>query len=219
MKILLLEDDFMLNNAITQYLNKIGHTVTSLRDGSECLDMAKKERFDLAIFDINVPHIDGLSILEELHAIKRGMPVIYISTLIDIEDISKAYELGCCDYIKKPFHLKELNLRINKILENVKKDMYHKRLSKNYSFDCEHRTLYYNNNPQVLPKRQLQIVEFLAHNRSFVCSYEMFKDHVWYEEDIEDGTIRAEINRLKKNLKEDFIINIRGIGYMIELMH
>jgi len=219
MKILLLEDDIMLNNAITQYLNTIGHTVTSLRDGQECLDLAKKERFDLAIFDINVPSIDGLTILEELHAIKRGMPVIYISTLIDIEDISKAYELGCCDYIKKPFHLKELNLRINKILETVKKDMYHKRLSKNYSFDCENRTLYHNNNPQVLSKRQLQIVEFLAHNRSFVCSYEMFKDHVWYEEDIEDGTIRAEINRLKKNLKEDFIINVRGVGYMIELTH
>lgn len=219
MKILLLEDDIMLNNAITQYLDTIGHTVTSIRDGDKCLEIAKKERFDLAIFDINVPNIDGLSILEELHAIKRGMPVIYISTLIDIEDISKAYELGCCDYIKKPFHLKELNLRINKILETVKKDMHHKRLSKNYSFDCENITLYYNNNPQVLPKRQLQIVEFLAHNRSFVCSYEMFKEHVWYGEDIEDGTIRAEINRLKKNLKEDFIINVRGIGYMVELMH
>lgn len=219
MKILLLEDDIMLNNAITQYLDTIGHTVTSIRDGDKCLEIAKKERFDLAIFDINVPNIDGLSILEELHAIKRGMPVIYISTLIDIEDISKAYELGCCDYIKKPFHLKELNLRINKILETVKKDMHHKRLSKNYSFDCENITLYYNNNPQVLPKRQLQIVEFLAHNRSFVCSYEMFKEHVWYGEDIEDGTIRAEINRLKKNLKEDFILNVRGIGYMVELMH
>jgi len=219
MKILLLEDDIMLNNAITQYLDTIGHTVTSIRDGDKCLEIAKKERFDLAIFDINVPNIDGLSILEELHAIKRGMPVIYISTLIDIEDISKAYELGCCDYIKKPFHLKELNLRINKILETVKKDMHHKRLSKNYSFDCENITLYYNNNPQVLPKRQLQIVEFLAHNRSFVCSYDMFKEHVWHGEEIEDGTIRAEINRLKKNLKEDFIINVRGIGYMVELLH
>ena len=219
MKILLLEDDIMLNEAIEKYLTTIGHNVVSVRDGDKCLDIAKKEWFDLSIFDINVPNIDGLSILEELHSLKRGMPVIYISTLIDIEDISRAYELGCCDYIKKPFHLKELNLRINKILETVKKDMHHKRLSKNYSFDCENITLYYNNAPQVLSKRQLQIVEFLAHNRSFVCSYEMFKEHVWYADEIEDGTIRAEINRLKKNLKEDFIINIRGVGYMIELMH
>jgi DNA-binding response OmpR family regulator len=219
MKILLLEDDIMLNEAITKYLTNIGHTITSVNDGKQCLEIAKKERFDLSLFDINVPNIDGLSILEELHTIKRGMPVIYISTLIDIEDISKAYELGCCDYIKKPFHLRELNLRINKMLENVKKDMHHKRLSKSYSFNCENMTLYYSNTPQILPKKQLQIVEFLALNRSFVCSYDMFKEHVWFGEEIEDGTIRAEINRLKKNLKEDFIINVRGIGYMIELMH
>lgn len=217
MKILLLEDDILLNEAITRYLTTIGHTITSVRDGEKCLSIAKKERFDLSIFDINVPNIDGLSILEELHAIKRGMPVIYISTLIDIEDISKAYELGCCDYIKKPFHLKELNLRINKILESVKKDMQHKRLSKFYSFDSENMTLCYNNSPQTLSKRQLQIIEFLAHNRSYVCSYDMFREYVWEDEEIEDATIRAEINRLKKNLKEDFILNIRGVGYMVKI--
>lgn len=215
MKILLLEDDILLNEAITQYLGTIGHSIISVKDGEECLKVAQKEQFDLSIFDINVPKIDGLSVLEDLHVKKRAMPVIYISTLIDIEDISRAYELGCCDYIKKPFHLKELNFKINKILENVKKDMHHKRLSKSYSFDCDNMILYYNNTPQTLSKRQLQIVDFLAHNRSFVCSYEMFKEHVWFGEEVEEGTIRAEINRLKKNLKEDFIENIRGIGYKI----
>ncbi|WP_458701628.1 response regulator transcription factor [Sulfurospirillum sp. 1307] len=215
MKILLLEDDIMLNNAIKQYLETIGHQIVQVRDGDECLEIAQNERFDLLILDINVPNLDGLSILEKLHAQKKVTPVIYISTLIDIEDISKAYELGCCDYIKKPFHLKELNLRINKILETSKKEMSHKRLSKNYSFDFENSVLYYNNIPQVLSKRQLQIVEFLAHNRSFICSYDMFKDYVWNDENVEDGTIRAEVNRLKKHLKEDFITNIRGVGYTI----
>lgn len=216
MKILLLEDDLMLNNAITQYLCTIGHQVVSVREGDKCLKIAQKELFDLSIFDINVPNIDGLQLLERLHQYKRAMPVIYISTLIDIEDISKAYELGCCDYIKKPFHLKELNLRINKILEGAKKDMQHKRLSKSYSFDSKSNTLYYNGIPQVLSKRQLQIIAFLTLNRSFVCSYEMFREHVWGDEDIEEGTIRAEMNRLKKNLKEDFIANIRGIGYIVQ---
>lgn len=216
MKILLLEDDFMLNNAISQYLQKIGHTITAVRDGRECLELTLTQKFDLSILDINVPGVDGLTILEELHARKRVMPVIYISTLIDIEDIARAYELGCSDYIKKPFHLRELNLRINKILESAKRDMSHKRLSKNYSFDCERMTLFFNNIPQVLSKRQLKIIQFLAYNRSFVCSYDMFREHVWDDRDIEEGTIRAEVNRLKKNLKEDFILNVRGIGYMVE---
>jgi DNA-binding response OmpR family regulator len=76
--------------------------------------------------------------------------------------------------------------------------------------------LYYQNTPHILPKKQLQIVDFLAHNRSLVCTYEMFKEYVWFGEEIEEGTIRAEINRLKKNLKEDFIVNVRGMGYMVD---
>lgn len=219
MKILLLEDDILLNESITKYLTTVGHAITSVRDGNVCLEILESEKFDLLIFDINVPNIDGLSILETLHAQKKISPVIFISTLIDIEDISRAFELGCFDYLKKPFHLKELNLRIDRISKTAKKDMHHKRLSASYSFDCDAMTLYFHEEPQVLSKRQLQMIEFLAHNRGFVCSYDMFRENVWSDcdMDVDDATIRTEINRLKNNLKEDFIINIRGIGYMVKV--
>lgn len=216
MKILLLEDDIMLNEAITQYLGSVGHLVKSVKDGNECLEMLEKEQFDLLIFDINVPSVDGLTILEDLHKEKRMVPTIFISALIDIEDISRAFDIGCHDYLKKPFHLKELNLRIEKILKTRQVPMQHKRLSKSYSFDCENLTLYFNNEPQILPKRQLQIIELLTNNRSLVCNYDMFRDYVWNDDEIDNATIRAEVNRVKKVLKEDFIINIRGIGYMVE---
>lgn len=219
MKILLLEDDIILNESITQYLTTSGHTIKAVRDGNVCLGILEKEKFDLLIFDINVPNIDGLTILEILHAQKNVTPVIFISTLIDIEDISKAFELGCFDYLKKPFHLKELNLRIDRISKTAKKEMHHKRLSASYSFDCDAMTLYFHEEPQVLSKRQLQIIKFLTHNRGFVCSYDMFRENVWEDSDtiVDDATIRAEINRLKNNLKEDFIVNIRGIGYMVKV--
>ena len=216
MKILLLEDDILLNESITKYLSNIGHAITSVRDGNVCLDVLEKEKFDLLIFDINVPNIDGLSILETLHAQKKIMPVIFISTLIEIEDISRAFELGCYDYLKKPFHLKELQIRIDRISKTAKKDMHHKRLSASYSFDCENMVLYFHDEPQILSKRQLQIIEFLTHNRGFVCSYDMFKEDVWNDFDIDESTIRTEVNRLKSNLKEDFIVNVRGMGYMIK---
>ena len=216
MKILLLEDDIMLNEAITQYLSSVGHVVKSVKDGNECLEMLDREMFDLLIFDINVPSVDGLTILEDLHKQKRMVPTIFISALIDIEDISRAFDIGCHDYLKKPFHLKELNLRIEKILKTRQVPMSHKRLSKSYSFDCENLTLYFNNEPQILPKRQLQIIELLTNNRSLVCNYDMFRDYVWNDDEIDNATIRAEVNRVKKVLKEDFIINIRGIGYMVE---
>ncbi|MBE0495463.1 MAG: response regulator transcription factor [Campylobacterales bacterium] len=219
MKILLLEDDILLNGAISTYLTSVGHAMTSVRDGNVCLALLEKESFDLLVFDINVPNIDGLSILETLHAQKKNTPVIFISTLIDIEDISKAFELGCFDYLKKPFHLKELNLRINRISQAIQTQRKHKRLSYAYSFNCENTTLYFNNEPQILSKRQSSIIEFLAYNRGIVCSYEMFMEHVWNDVDVDIATIRAEINRLKSNLKEDFIINIRGVGYMVKIPH
>jgi DNA-binding response OmpR family regulator len=216
MKILLLEDDVMLNKAITKYLESTGHIVKYAHDGNMCVSILNEEKFDLLIFDINVPEIDGLSILEDLHNQKRMVPTIFISALIDIEDIERAFDIGCHDYLKKPFHLKELTLRINKILKTNQVPMAHKRLSKSYSFDCENMTLYFNNEPQILPKRQLQIIELLTNNRSLVCNYDMFRDYVWNDDFIDNATIRAEVNRVKKVLKEDFILNIRGIGYMVE---
>ena len=216
MKILLLEDDIMLNDTITQYLISNGHAVISVKDGNECVEILKDSKFDLLIFDINVPHIDGLTILENLDKQKKMVPTIFISALIDIEDITRAFDIGCHDYLKKPFHLKELSLRIDKILKTTTVPMKQKRLSKSYSFDCEKMTLYFNNEPQIISKRQLQIIELLTNNRSLVCNYDMFRDYVWNDDYIDNATIRAEVNRVKKVLREDFIINIRGIGYMVE---
>ena len=216
MKILLVEDDIMLNEMITEQITSTGHAIKSVKTGNESLEILDKEKFDLLILDINLPDINGFSILEKMHEQKRMIPTIYISALIDIEDISRAFDLGCFDYLKKPFHLKELTLRINKILKTRIVPQRHKRLSKHYSFDAETMTLLFNNEPHILPKRQLQIIELLALNRSLVVQYDMFRDYVWNDDYIDNATIRAEVNRVKTVLKEDFIKNIRGSGYMIE---
>ena len=216
MKILLVEDDIMLNEMITEYITSTGHIIKNSKTGAESLDILEKEKFDLLILDINLPDVDGFTILEKMHEKKRMIPTIYISALIDIEEISRAFDLGCFDYLKKPFHLKELTLRINKILKTRIVPQRHKRLSKHYSFDSENMTLLFNNEPHILPKRQLQIIELLALNRSLVVQYDMFRTYVWNDDYIDNATIRAEVNRVKTVLKEDFIKNIRGSGYMIE---
>ena len=216
MKILLVEDDIMLNEMITEYLASTGHAITSAKSGDESLKILNEQKFDLLILDINLPDIDGFTILENMHEQKRMIPTIYISALIDIEEISRAFDLGCYDYLKKPFHLKELTLRINKLLKTRIVPQRHKRLSKHYSFDAETMTLLFNNEPHILPKRQLQIIELLALNRSLVVNYDMFRNYVWNDDYIDNATIRAEVNRVKTVLKEDFIKNIRGSGYMIE---
>ncbi len=216
MKILLLEDDKLLNDAIERYLHAKGHRVTAFRNGGEVLQELQSRAYDLLIFDISVPGIDGLSLLERLHGQRIMTPVIFISAIVDIEDISRAFDLGCHDYLKKPFHLKELMLRIEKILQTHYVSQAHVRLSANYSFDREKGQLYFQNEVQILTRRQLQIIDLLARNRSRVVSYDMFRDYVYDDYDIDTGTIRAEVNRLKKVLKEDIIVNVRGIGYLIE---
>lgn len=215
MKILLLEDELMLNNAIKEYLTDIGHMVESFTDGQEVIDSVDTS-FDLLILDINVPTKDGFQILDELNSKQIFIPTIYITALVDIEDISKGYELGCREYIKKPFHLEELGIKINQILKKDQATTSHMRLSENYSYSKEKKTLYFNGEPQMLTKKQLEIIHILALNINMIVDFERFREDIWDGENIDNPTIRAEISRLKKALKEDFIKNIRGLGYKID---
>jgi DNA-binding response OmpR family regulator len=216
LKILLLEDELMLNQTIKEFLESQGNVVTETFDGQDAIEIIEKNEFDLLILDINVPGVDGLSLLEALHVKKIYIPTIYISALVDIEDISRAFDLGCYDYLKKPFHLQELSLRIKKVLSSKHEPTLHVKLSANYEYDRQMKILYFEKEPQMLSKKQLQIIDVLAKNISRVVDYEMFRIYVWDEAIIDNATIRAEINRLKKILKEDFILNIRAMGYMIE---
>ena len=216
MKILLLEDEVMLNESICEYLESDGHAIETFFDGLKAYEAIKENSYDLLILDINVPGIDGLSFLEKIHTLKIHVPAIYISALVDIEDISRAYNLGCYDYLKKPFHLKELSLRIDRLVVTNETPRVHLRLSKNYSYDQEHSTLLFNSVSQTLTKKQSQIIDLLARNRGRVVDFDRFQAYVWDEVIVDNATIRAEVNRLKKTLQEDVIQNIRGMGYMIE---
>ena len=215
MKILLLEDELMLNNAISEYLKDIGHMVESFTDGEEVVNKVDTS-YDLLILDINVPKKNGFEILEDLNKMKIYIPTIYISALIDIEDITKAYDLGCREYIKKPFHLEELGIKINQILKKDQNNTSHIRFSENYSYSKNNQTLYFNGEPQTLTKKQLEIIHILALNINMIVDFERFRIDIWGGENIDNPTIRAEISRLKKALKEDFIKNIRGLGYKID---
>ncbi|MBL3520633.1 response regulator transcription factor [Aliarcobacter lanthieri] len=215
MKILLLEDELMLNNTIYEYLKNIGHMVESFVDGQVALDNISNG-YDLLILDVNVPTLDGFELLNELNIRKIHIPTIFISAQVDIEDITKAYELGAREYLKKPFHLGELGIKINQILKKEQNNTSHIRFSENYSYSKDKQTLYFNGEPQNLTKKQLEIIHILALNINMIVDFERFRVDVWDAENIDNPTIRAEISRLKKALKEDFIKNIRGLGYKID---
>jgi DNA-binding response OmpR family regulator len=216
LKILLLEDEIMLKNSIEEYLETIGHEVMSFASGRKAYEEISKEDYDLLLLDIKVPHMSGMDLFKKLNEIDNIPTTIFISANIDIEEISQAYELGASDYLKKPFHLKELALKINRIKkEQSAKEFQQIILSKHYTFSKEKQLLFYNNNAQHLTKKQLQILTLLSCNIGIIVDFDKFRSYVWDYAPIDNATIRAEISRFRKTLKEDFIVNVKGMGYKI----
>lgn len=216
MKIFLLEDEFMLRSSIEEYLIALNHQVLGMSNGDDALEYLQDNTCDLLVLDINVPKINGLELLKELNNLEISTPTIFISANLDIEDISEAFDLGACDYLKKPFHLKELGIRIDRIKKEQKiKSSQHMLLNSKYYFSKDEKVLFYNNNSQTLTKKQLQILTLLCENIGVIVDFEKFRSYVWNDEPVDNATIRAEISRFRKSLKVDFIINIKGVGYKI----
>jgi DNA-binding response OmpR family regulator len=214
MKILLLEDELMLQSAVIEYLRDTGYEVDAYEDGQDTFDAAMVNTYDLFIFDINTPTIDGLTLLDNLQKEKIFVPTIFISAITQIEQISKAYELGCYDYLKKPFHLKELTLHMERLLQmaNVESKSIVK-ISKMYTYDLEKQRLFFDNAEQTLTPKQSQIINLFASNINKIVDFEMLRYYVWDNTPVDNATIRAEVHRVRHTLKEDLIDSLKGIGY------
>jgi len=216
MKILLLEDELMLQSAMVEYLTDTGYKVDAFEDGAEAYEHCIKESYDLFILDINTPSLDGLSLLEKLQKEKIFVPTIFVSAITEIEQISKAYELGCYDYLKKPFHLKELTLHIDRLLKmaNIESKSLVK-ISKMYSYDLKKERLFFDNEEQSLTPKQAQIINLFACNINKIVDFDMLRHYVWNDPQIDNATIRAEVHRVRQMLREDLIESLKGIGYRV----
>ena len=217
MKILLLEDELMLQSSIQEYIEALGYNIKCFSDGQEAKDELENSDYDLLLLDINVPNFTGLQLFETLKQNHNFTPAIFISADTDIDTISDAFEKGAIDYLKKPFHLKELGFRIQKEIASMEQNRnIHIKLSKNYAYSKEDNMLYFNNEIEKLTNKKIQIVRYLALNIGRIITIDTLREYIWHNEPVSDATIRTEMSRLKKSLKEDFIKNIKGVGYTIE---
>ena len=216
MQVLLLEDELMLQGAIAEYLMDIGYEVDVFDNGAEVYKHVKKNQYDLFIFDINTPGMDGLSLLTKLQEDKIHVPTIFISAIAEIEQITQAYALGCYDYLKKPFHLQELRLhmeRLFKIAEVRAKKFV--ALSRMYNYDLDNKCLFFDGEEQILTQKQGQIMELFAANKNRVVDFDMLRHYVWEDNPVDNAIIRAEIHRVRQVLHEDLIVTLKGIGYQL----
>jgi len=217
MKILLLENEKQLQTSIKEYLIKLGHQCIACYYIQDAKLYLEETLYDLLILDINEQTKDGLELYESLKQSSFSTPVMFISSLTDIDTISHAYDLGASEYLKKPFYLKELGYRIRKLaneIENIKRE--HILLSPNYSYIKKDNKLLYKNVIQPLTKKQLSIIECLCKNIGTIINFDIFREYAWGSDLVSDATIRTELSRLRKVLKEDFIKNHKGIGYQID---
>ncbi|MFT7002750.1 MAG: two-component system response regulator QseB [Sulfurimonas sp.] len=207
-KILLLEDDILLAQTLQELLISEGYDVTLVTSGNSAIDETYKNSFDLYVFDINVPDINGLELLKSLRDAEDKTQAIFISALIDLESISKAFEIGAQDYIKKPFFPEELLIRVNAKLESKSSVLKYKNLE----YDPKTKILKKDSHILVLGEVQEKLFDIFIQNIGKVLDKDLLLECL--EKPSPTG-LRVAIAKLKQTTELD-IKNLRGIGYIIE---
>lgn len=210
MKIFLLEDDYLLNKSITQYLTAKGFKVTAYYNGSEAIQ-AIADDFDLMILDIDIPQLSGITVMEEIRKLYPAKPIIMISATIDIDMISKAYEKGCNDYMKKPFDIRELELKIRTY---QKKSVDTVAILEGLEYVISDQRLVYLSKEIPLTPKEKKLFHILVENKGKTVSLELLERAIWGMNG-DAMHLRQLVARLRKKLPQNSIQNRTGSGYCI----
>ena len=174
-KILLLEDDYLYKISIKEFLEELDFVVDDFENGDEALDAIFENSYDLLLLDIRVPGMDGFSLVEYVRKEKLDVPIIILTSLTDISDLSRGYELGCNDYIRKPFDMIELKFRIEQLIKNsFKTNEDSINLPYSFRFDVKKLLLYKNDILIDLTQKESELVALLVLNRGFLSLLKLY---------------------------------------------
>ena len=213
MKIILLEDDKLIAEEIKLYFEIKNHTVECYLNGEDLLENANIYTNDIFLLDINMPIKSGIETLEEIRSLNINTPAIFLTSMSDINTIKLGYEAGCSDYIRKPFHFEELEIRINKlVLECSLKKI---RLGPNQYYNSSLMELYENNKTIEFSENEKNLLYYLVKNLNHVVPSDTLMDYVWDSKIVNSNTLGTQIKKIRTKISFDFIQNIRGTGYKI----
>ena len=212
MKIFLLEDDCSLNDSIKEILESEKFVVDSFDDGLKAYENISTY-YDLYIFDINVSNVDGLFLLEHIKKINQNSKVIIISANINITKLKEAYKKGCDDYLKKPFDLEELLLKVGKYNQNINR-VY---LNSECFFDIKEKRLFVDNTEVGLTTVEAKLLLLLILNQGKSIEQTQIEEFVHDGVSKTSNSTRSAIKRLKKKLPENIIHNSFNEGYFIKI--
>ncbi|QKF80893.1 response regulator transcription factor [Halarcobacter ebronensis] len=211
MKILILEDNDRLSNVMKQALVSEGYKVECFNDGDKALE-ALGNGYGCFILDINVPNLDGITILEYIRMNHSQTPVIIVSSNHDLEKIQKSYETGCDDYLKKPFYIFELIQKVKKLCSIQGRYL---QFDEVYKYDLQNHFLYKDDKEIELTKKEILFLELFVKDLHHLATYEEIEEYVWEGEETNLINIRTMIKRLRKKLPKNGITIVKGMGYSL----
>ncbi len=212
MKILLLEDNQKLNKTITKRLKLKDYTVISFLDGAEAYEKIT-DGFSCFILDINVPNIDGIKILKKIREYYEIVPVIIISASVELDVIKQSYDFGCNDYLKKPFFIDELEIKIEKLC-NIKDEKIY--FDTNSYFDFKSAIIMMDNEEIRLTKKEKLLINLFLNKKNQVITYSTIENYVWEGSFVSLESIRSLIRRVRKILNKEYIQTVVDTGYIFK---
>ncbi|WP_066687450.1 response regulator transcription factor [Christensenella intestinihominis] len=222
MKLLIIEDEEDLREALCAGLTKKGYITDSAADGNEGFELAFVNDYDLILLDLNLPGMDGLTLLQKIREHDLQQKVLILSARSDYGQRIEGLDLGANDYLVKPFDFGELEARIRSLLR--RSFTQHNTVIRFDRFrldTCAHLVYTEDNQAVSLTPKEYAILEYLLLNRGKVISPEELIEHVWGSDDsLFSNAIKVHMSALRKKLAEfsanEIIINMRGAGYCIK---
>ncbi len=217
MRLLLVEDDELLGDAVKTGLTQFGYIVEWLKDGDTARAAIKTDSFELIILDLSLPKLSGISLLQIIRQANNTTPVIILTARESVEDRIKGLDSGADDYITKPFDLNELSARVRALIRRSQGRadtvlQYH-----NITLDPAAHSVLVDNVPVNVPRREFALLQKLLENSGHVLSREQLMQSIYsWDEDVDSNALEVHIHNLRKKLNANFIRTIRGVGYMAE---
>jgi len=213
--ILLLEDDLQLSDTVKQFLEFKGYEVYCAYDGLQGQDIMYEKSIDLMLLDVKVPYLNGFEFLKQVRSEGKELPVIFITSLNSVEDVEQGFALGCDDYIRKPFALKELLVRIESLLKRTFGTHDEKvELAPGLLFDTKELRLLQDEKKIPLKTKELKLLALFLKHPNELLNYEKINETLWdYDEEPSAGSLRTYIKTLRSAIGKGHIETIKNIGY------
>jgi two-component system response regulator TctD len=218
MRILLVEDTVDVGEAIVARFERIGHTVDWEKDGGVADEVLEVQAYDLLILDVNLPALDGFSILKRLRQRKSKTPVLVLTARSQVDDRVDALDLGADDYLVKPFDYRELEARARALLRRSAGESTNQLVCGQVTIDRGSRAVMINDTPIDLTRRELTLLEILATRPGRIFGKDELVDQLFgFDDEPSPNAVEQYVARLRKKLAGSGteIRTLRGLGYQI----